>query len=128
MQSTAAFWFFGAVVVLAGIWQRIVSRREAEKTIRLAIEHGQPLSPALIERLLGPRRNQGLLVRGAVALAVGVGLVIMGFLINVAEKSSDGYIVVGMSAVFFLVGVALLVVWSFTRRNASTTEPDGAST
>ncbi len=122
------FWVFIAVVVLAGTWRPVAIRREAEKTIRLAIERGQPLSPALLDKLLGPQRNQGLLVRGAVGLAAGLGLVIMGFFINLAEKSSDGYVVVGVGIVFFFVGIALLTVWSFTRRSASPTEPDGVST
>jgi protein-S-isoprenylcysteine O-methyltransferase Ste14 len=110
--------------VVAKMWQEVTMRREAEKTIRLAIERGQPLSPALVDRLLRPKKNYGAMHSGAVLVAVGVGLPIMGYFIGLGGDTDAMYPMMGAGALVFLIGIALLTVWWFTRRDRSSVDMD----
>jgi hypothetical protein len=48
-----AFWIFIAVVSVAGMIQDYRKRQLALEPLRIAIEHGQQLSPEIIAKLLG---------------------------------------------------------------------------
>ena len=78
-----AFWIFVAVAVVAGVWKEYASKRETERTIRAAIEKGQQLDPALVERMLRPKKGdetQELIIGGTVLIAIGFGLADHGIL------------------------------------------------
>ena len=111
--DSAAFWGFIAIVVAASIWREVVFRRETEATIRLAIEKGQTLDPALIDKLLKPRNRRdrdGLLIGGAVTLATGIGLPIMGYFIRLSGESNAFYPLIGVGFLVSLIGITLLIL------------------
>ena len=120
-----AFWGFVAVVVVASFWREVTMRREAETTIRLAIEKGQQLDPAIVERLLRPEKRRGpdgLLVAGGVTVATGLGLPIMGFLMPGGSFRP----LLGVGALVLLIGLALLIL-SFVVRDRGAGNGQGVS-
>ena len=87
-----AFWIFVAVAVVAGVWREYASKRETERTIRAAIEKGQQLDSALVERMLRPKKGdetRGLIIGGTVLIAIGIGLPIMGYFIGIASGATE---------------------------------------
>ena len=116
--SGAAFWGFIAAVVVAGIWREVALRRESETTIRMAIEKGQPLDPAVIDKMFPTPRKlavEGLLIAGGVTLATGIGLPLMGYFIarsGMPNASEAFYPLIGSGVLVSLIGIALLVLSS----------------
>jgi hypothetical protein len=111
--AAAAFWGFVAVVVVAKIWREIVFRRETETTIRLAIEKGQNLDPVMVEKLLRQQPSgspDALLLGGAVTLAAGVGLPIMGYFISLSGDTDAFYPLIGVGILVSLIGLTLLIL------------------
>jgi hypothetical protein len=123
-----AFWVFVGAVVVAGIWRQVAYRREAQMTIRLAIEKGQPLDPAVIEKLLhadkGGDHDMGPLP-GVVLLAIGIGLPVMGFFMSLAGEMEQFYKLTGVGSLLGVLGAALLVTWFFGRRHQASGPPAG---
>ena len=133
MLVPVAFWVFVAVAVVAGIWRQIVFRREIHTTIRLAIEKGQTLDPALIEKLFKPPGSpetvmgtlfgeptgrpgtEGLLVGGGVILAAGIGLPVLGYFIRLSGNSGPFYPLIGAGILVSLIGIALLILSGLVR-------------
>ena len=108
-----AFWIFVTVAAVAGIWADYKKRQVALEPLRTAIERGQQLDPALVERLMAPERDAGinplyLRVGGIVLLSAGVGVVILAFLLNQVAPVSF-YPVLGGGAVTLCVGAGLVV-------------------
>jgi hypothetical protein len=102
---------FAAVIVLGVLHFRYLRRLETEKTIRMAIEHGQQLDGQLIEKLMEPQRKQAgpekLRVGGTIVLFVGLGLAALGVI-----KRGFGdidYSVLGAGALVGLVGAGILL-------------------
>jgi hypothetical protein len=123
-----AFWAFVAVAVVAPIWREVAVRRETEVTVRLAIEKGQALDPALLDRLFRPRKSgpERLLVAGGVTLAAGVGLPILGYFLRLsgeAEAAAAFYPLIGVGILILLIGIALLIVSWLIRARPQTSEP-----
>jgi hypothetical protein len=119
--AAAAFWGFIAVVVVAGVWREVAMRREAETTIRLAIEKGQQLDPATIDKLLssGSNRKRGgadaLMVGGGLTLATGLGLPILGYFISRGGDGDAFYPLLGSGLLVSLVGAAMLILSAVLR-------------
>jgi hypothetical protein len=108
-----AFWIFVTVAAVAGIVSDYKKRQLTLEPLRLAIERGQQLDPALIDRLMAPERDAGinplyLRVGGIVTLAAGVGVVILAFLLNQVYPVSF-YPVLGGAVVTVCVGAGLLL-------------------
>ncbi len=108
-----AFWIFVTVAAVSGIWADYKKRQAALEPLRAAIERGQQLDPALIERLMAPERDAGinplyLRIGGIVTLAAGVGVVVLAFLLNQVYPASF-YPVLGGGAVTVCVGAGLLI-------------------
>ncbi|HYK99708.1 MAG TPA: hypothetical protein VEU78_00825 [Steroidobacteraceae bacterium] len=108
-----AFWIFVTVAAVAGIVSDYKKRQLALEPLRLAIERGQQLDPALVERLMAPEREAGvnplyLRVGGIVTLSGGVGVVILAFLLNQVVPVSF-YPVLGGGVVAICVGAGLIV-------------------
>ena len=123
--ASAAFWGFVAVVVVAGIWREVATRRETEMTIRLAIEKGQQLDPLLIEKMLRPRKktgSEGLLIAGGVILAAGIGLPILGYFVSLSGEHSAFYPLVGVGILTGLVGIAFLILSGLVRTRRAEAE------
>ena len=108
-----AFWIFVTVCGVAGIVADYKKRRAALEPLRIAIERGQQLDPALIDRLMAPERDEGinplyLRVGGIVTLSAGVGVALLAFLLNQVVPEAF-YPVVGGGVVTVCVGAGLLV-------------------
>ena len=119
--GAAAFWAFVAVCVAAGAAQAIFRNRETQKTIRQAIESGQTLDPATLERLLrgqaptpqsAPQTRFGLITGGIVMLCIGAGLAIMGWFISLDQPGAF-HPMLGVGSLVGLIGVGLLVASAF---------------
>jgi hypothetical protein len=108
-----AFWIFVTVAAVAGIVSDYKKRQLALEPLRTAIERGQQLDPALVERLMAPERDAGinplyLRVGGIVMLSAGVGVVILAFLLSQVAPVSL-YPVLGGGAVTLCVGAGLVI-------------------
>ena len=115
--ASVAFWAFIAVVVIANVWREVAMRRETEMTIRMALEKGQQLDAATVDKLLKSRSKGGadsLLVAGGVTLATGIGLPVMGYFLPGAFHP-----LLGVGLLVSIVGAALLVISSMIRRRRS---------
>ena len=121
-----AFWAFVAVCVAAAAAQAIFRNRETQKTIRLAIEKGQTLDPATLERLLqgagpatppAPQARFGLITGGIVMLSIGVGLAVMGWFISLDQPGAF-HPMLGVGSLVGLIGVALLIASRFAGRSS----------
>lgn len=113
------FWIFVAVAVVAGVWKEIAIRRDTQLTLRLAIEKGQSLDPALVDKLLRPHDSPaaGVLTGGAVLTAIGLGLPGLGAMLSLGGHQDVVYPLTGAGMLVLLVGVALLLVWRFQRQS-----------
>jgi hypothetical protein len=123
-----AFWTFVAICVVAGAASSVMRNRETQKTIRQAIEKGQTLDPATLERLLqtnapppsaAPQTRFGLITGGLVMVCVGVGLAVMGWFISL-DKPEAFHPMLGVGSLVGLIGVALLVSSAFVAKSNGT--------
>ena len=116
--AQAAFWGFIAVAVVANVLREVFIRRESEKTIRLAIEKGQQLDTATIDKLLRSNKKgsaDSLMVAGGVTLAAGLGLPIMGYFIGRGGEDGAFYPLLGVGSMVSLIGLAFLVLSAVVR-------------
>ena len=105
-----AFWIFVAIVVLASIWLAFARNRETQKTIRLAIEKGMQLDPALIDRLVTRKsgKPEDYYIGGFICIAVGIGLPILGYFVGRIEPQSF-FPIVGAGILVGLIGISLVI-------------------
>ncbi len=111
----ASFWMFVAICAVAASVRSMLSHHETQKTIRQAIEKGQTLDPAILERLLqagrppkGPPPRGVLLFAGIMMLAIGGGLALIGWFTS-QTNPSQLYPGLGAGSLVGLLGVGLLV-------------------
>jgi hypothetical protein len=115
--AAGSFWMFIAVVVIAGVVGSVFRHHETQQTIRKAMESGQSLDPETLDRLLrsarpggGPPPRNFFLVFGVMMLAIGGGLVAIGFAEAASHTNpSQLYQGLGAGAMVGLIGVGLLV-------------------
>lgn len=108
-----AFWAFVAVAAVAGIVADYKKREAALAPLRLAIERGQQLDPALVERLMTPERDAGidplyLRIGGIITFAAGVGVIILSFILAQVVPIAL-YPVLGGGVVLVCIAVGLLL-------------------
>jgi hypothetical protein len=110
----AAFWIFVGVVSVAGIVADYLRRRGNNEVLRAAINKGQPLDPALIEKLTTSHREGEpvdpvhLKLGGIITLAAGVGLCLLSFFIgHIAPVAL--YPIMGSGVLVICVGIGLLI-------------------
>jgi hypothetical protein len=109
-----AFWVFVGVAVVAGTVADYKRRRGSVDVIRMAIEKGQQLDPALIDKLTANERRdepiEPLHVKlgGVITLAAGVGISLLSFFISRIAPVAL-YPILGAGVVTICVGVGLLV-------------------
>jgi hypothetical protein len=112
-------WLFGVIVVLSGVISDSRRRRHALEVIKLAIEKGQPLDPALVEKLLGRRRSlsmipNSLVVTGILCISGGIGVILFGFCLGDFKAILP---VAGMGMIVILTGIGMLISAGYVRRN-----------
>ena len=108
-----AFWIFVTVAAVAGIVADYKKRRLAYEPLRAAIERGQQLDPALVERLMTPERDAGLnpiylRVGGIITLATGAGILLLAFLLSQTAPGAF-YPILGGGVVTVCVGAGLMI-------------------
>jgi hypothetical protein len=116
-----AFWLFLTAAAVSGIVADYKKRKLEIEPLRAAIERGQQLDPAVIEKLMAreprgqPLNPQDLRVGGiiTIAAAVGIGLLSLvsrplGLVISLAGAPLGG-IAAGIALLGLCIGIGLLV-------------------
>jgi len=110
-----AMFAFLAIAAVAGIVADYKKRQIALEPLRAAIERGQPLDTALVERLMAPEPREDealnplhLRVGGIITIAAGVGVAILSFLLGRIAVEAF-YPVLGVGLVAVCVGVGLVI-------------------
>jgi len=116
-----AFWVFIGVVSVAGMIQDYRKRQLALEPLRIAIEHGQQLSPEIIAKLVGREERQEeldpqlLRIGGIITSAAGIGVALLSIFIALVFPPYH-WIVLGVGVLAVCVGVGLLVAAKSLRR------------
>lgn len=109
-----AVFVFLAIASVAGIIGDYKKRQIALEPLRAAIERGQQLDPAVIERLMAPEPRDAALnplhlkVGGIITIAAGIGVAILAFFLAQIEAQAL-YPVLGIGLVAVCVGVGLMI-------------------
>lgn len=126
-----AFWMFLAVAAVAGIIGDYKKRRLALEPLKLAIERGQQLDPAIIEQLLAgqkepPLQPEKLQLAGIITIASGVGLAVLSlFLAQVNPKLP--YVLLGVCGAAVCVGTGLLLAAKILARSRAAEQSSQAN-
>jgi Domain of unknown function (DUF6249) len=109
-----AFWVFMTVAAVAGIIAEYKKRQLELEPLRAAIERGQQLDPAIIERLMQREQREQevnplyLRVGGIITIAAGIGLgALAWFVSQVMERSF--YPILGAGVLAICVGIGLAI-------------------
>jgi hypothetical protein len=119
--AAVGFWLFLTVVSVAGIILEHRKRKLALEPIRMAIEHGQQLSPEVIDRLLGREEREHeidprhLEIGGIITCASGVGVALLSAFVAMVHPPHH-WIVLGIGVVAICVGVGLMLAAKSLRR------------
>jgi hypothetical protein len=110
----AAFWIFIGAVAIAGMVTDYKRRRGGLDVLRLAIEKGQQLDPALVEKLTS-NEHRGeridpvdIKLGGIVTIAAGVGICLLSFFVSRVAPVAL-YPILGAGVFVICVGVGLLI-------------------
>jgi len=112
--ATVGFWAFLTAAAVAGIVADYKKRRLEIEPLRAAIERGQQLDPAVIERLMAREQKASepepiyFRIGGIVTVAAGVGVGVLSFILDrIGPKAF--YPLLGAAVVAICVGVGLLI-------------------
>ncbi|HWZ65144.1 MAG TPA: DUF6249 domain-containing protein [Steroidobacteraceae bacterium] len=108
-----AFLAFLTVCAVTGIVTDYKKRKASLEALRAAIERGQQLDPALVEKLMAPEKPSGiapmsLIVGGIVTSAAGIGVMILSLLLS-HEDHSALYPILGGGIVTLCIGAGLIL-------------------
>jgi Domain of unknown function (DUF6249) len=113
-----AFWIFVAVCAVAGMKYEFRKRQLAMESLRAAIEHGQPLEPGVVEKLLArdgssqaddPQELQPYLqIGGIITTAAGVGVGIASLFVGLQYPLAK-LPMLGAGALVICIGAGLLL-------------------
>jgi hypothetical protein len=118
---SVAFWVVMGAIAVSGTVQDYRKRKLALEPLRAAIEHGQQLSPEVIDRLLGRDEHphevdpKDLRIGGIITCASGIGVALLsGFVALVFPPFH--WLVLGVGVLAICVGVGLLIAAKSLRR------------
>ena len=104
-----------ALIVCLLLYFRYRSRESIQATIRQAMEKGQELSPEILDRLGEPRKSGSAdMRRGIIGLAIGVAIAGFGVLLGEEDAVRP---MLAISSFPFVVGIAYLGLWQFSKRS-----------
>ncbi len=119
--GTAAFvvfWLFLTVLGIAGMAYDYRKKRLETESLRAALEHGQHLDPAVLEKLLAGQRQTPsedprdlrpfLHIGGIITIAAGIGVILASLWVGLQFPVAK-YPILGLGAIAVCVGVGLLV-------------------
>jgi hypothetical protein len=116
------FWVFLTVSAVAGIVTEYKKRQLELEPLRTAIERGQQLDPAIIDRLMTREQHSSdpdpvlFKIWGIVAVSSGVGLALLGFFVG-QNLPRAVYPIVGSGLLATCVGIGLLICGSVIDRH-----------
>ena len=116
-----AFWMFVAIAVVAGIIGEYKKRQLALEPLKAAIDKGQQLDPALVERLMAPTTEAGpnalaLLVGGVIVASAGVGVALFAFfLAHIAPVAF--WPVLGAGVIALCLGLGIVIAGRLAERH-----------
>ena len=120
------FWMFIAAATVGGIWDGVRKREAEHETLRRIIESGKEPDPAVVDKLLGHKKDSSndLKVGGLITIFVAPGLALMGFLIG-----DEAFMpLLGVAGLVAFVGLGLLIAsWVSARALAKDSAPDNQS-
>ena len=108
-----AFWLFMTVAAVAGIVAEYKKRKLELEPLRAAIERGQQLDPAIIERLMAREQREQdpnpmyLQVGGIIAIAAGIGIAALAAFVSQVLPGSL-FPILGAGVLVICVGVGLV--------------------
>ena len=107
-----------SIVVLVFLFLRYRTRYDYQRTVRVAVEKGQQLTPEFLERLADRaskhERNPNRDLRfGTIAIAIGIAIGSFGLILGEPDAVRP---LIGVGNLPFLVGVAMLALWKFAPR------------
>ena len=110
----AAFWIFIGAVAIAGMITDYKRRRGGIEVLRLAIEKGQQLDPALVDKLTSNEHRgervdpMDVKLGGIITTAAGVGICLLSFFVSRVAPVAL-YPILGGGVLVICVGVGLLI-------------------
>jgi hypothetical protein len=132
-----AVFVFLTISAVAGMISAYKKRRLEMETLRAVVERGQPLDPALIERLLGKEKYEyeqqsppeplGFRIGGIVTTATGIGIALLAYFLFVVAPFAF-YPVVGLGILVVCIGISLLICASVVERDRKSRARDQAGT
>ena len=102
------------VVIGLSFYFRHKTRQELQMTVRVAIDKGQELTPEVLEGLADSLNSKfGDLRRGVISIAIGIALLVFGFLLGEEEAERP---LMAISVFPFLIGIVYVGLWYFIKR------------
>jgi len=129
--AVVAFWGFLAISAVAGMSYDYRKKQLAIESLKIAVEHGQNIDPAVIQALLSQQRPSelnplALQVAGVITTAAGVGVFLLAlFLTGIAPKAL--YPTMGGGAVTLCTGIGVLIAGRLVARNQASKAPSGSA-
>ena len=126
-----AIFVFITVSAVAGIVADYKKRRLAVEALRAAIERGQPLDTALVERLIAPEERKKALnplwlkIGGIVTIAASVGVAVFAVVLALTAPQAL-YPLLGIGGAALCVGIGLLVAAGVVQAHQGRAEPHGS--
>jgi hypothetical protein len=114
IAAAVAFWIFVAVTAVAGIIADYKKRKAVLEPLRLAIERGQQLDPAVVEQLLArEQKNQALnpehlQLAGIITTTGGVGVALLALFVG-HNAAWALWPIMGAGVVAICIGAGLLL-------------------
>ena len=104
----------GVLIVFLIMYFKAKTRAGVQKTIRLALEKGNELTPELLDRLAAPKQSQSSdLRRGVIALSIGIGFAIFGTVIGEPDAVRP---LIGVGMFPAIIGIGYLILWKTSDR------------
>ena len=112
------FWMFIAAVSVGGIWDGIRKREAEHETLRRMIESGKEPDAALVDKLLGHKKEpeRDLKVGGIITFSVAPGLALLGWFISLKEPAAL-LPLIGVACLVGCIGIGLLAASAFLKRS-----------
>jgi hypothetical protein len=123
-----AFWVFVAIATVAGIVGEYKKRQLALEPLRAAIEKGQQLDPALIEKLMAPERQAslnplGLWIAGVIVISAGIGVGLLSFILAQVRPVAF-WPILGGGVVALCIGIGLVVAARIVQKHEGSRGPE----